>query len=90
MTSTKLLPRWIHVPVTAPLTVVFVRESFGLKNLGALAGLPVTRIRTLALMGAGLLSALAGFLVYGLIVAVLMLVAGAASGATVALHAPPR
>jgi predicted MFS family arabinose efflux permease len=25
--------------VTAPLTVVFVRESFGLKNLGALAGL---------------------------------------------------
>ena len=25
--------------VTAPLTVVFVRESFGTKNLGALAGL---------------------------------------------------
>ena len=25
--------------VTAPLTVVFVRESFGVKNLGALAGL---------------------------------------------------
>lgn len=77
--------------ITAPLTMVFVRDAFGARNLGALAGL-ITMIHHMA-GGLGAIAGAAYFDAHGgydAVLAVLAVTSGVALGLTILLHRARR